>query len=315
MDTHGRLLLYICISIIFISCSQKSGSIEQYAPNEQLHFHAWYKQEGPARYISAQNEIVKSAIFNDILSQRYQYFKGKKYKIENWVGRIKSIDTPKGGAYVYAKVTADLAGMKIIYTNIPYLTDAAESVLYRSKRDHWSMEGGRVYEQLSRLKEGDEVVFSALVSESVGKDYGLMEHQDVISPRIAVRFTDVKHISTLSKSALTTVGMKNTELRSAVACYKQSFGGDHDSQYRLRFIDNAGVTIDLMLDENDDRIPTATIELVGQGRLKEDSYRVVDILDKHYRGKLFSITWHLDKDFYGKNNKAFVLDSMILANQ
>lgn len=315
MDKQGRLLLYICISIIFISCSQKSGSIEQYAPNEQLHFHAWYKQEGPARYISAQNEIVKSAIFNDILSERFQYFKAKKYKIENWVGRIKSIETPKGGACVYAKVTAELEGMKIIYTNIPYLTDAAESALYRSKRDHWSMEGGKVYEQLSRLKEGDEVVFSALVSESIGKDYGLMEHQDVISPMIAVRFTDIKHISTLSKSALTTVGMKNAEQRSAVVYYKESFGGDHDSQFRLRFSDNAGVTIDLILDENDERIPTATIELTGQGRLKKDSYYVVEYLNKYYKNKLFAIVWHLDKDFYAENKKGFVLDSMILVNQ
>jgi hypothetical protein len=177
-----------------LTCSCTSNSIEQYAPSDQLKFHRIYKTYS-STYKNGANDIVKSKIFNDILSERYAFFYAREFKIENWIGHIKKIETPKGGGYVTAEIKADFDGMEIIYTNLGYISEHVERIFDSSKRDSDAVQGGQVYNQLAQMREGERVIFSAKVSRKVNSDYGVFEMQDVKYPKIAVQFTDIRPFS------------------------------------------------------------------------------------------------------------------------
>lgn len=240
-----RCLLFT-LFVVGLTCSCTSNSIEQYAPSDQLKFHRIYKTYSSA-YKNGANDIVKSKIFNDILSERYAFFYAREFKIENWIGHIKNIETPKGGGYVTAEIKADFDGMEITYTNLGYLSEHVERIFDSSKRDSGAVQGGQVYNQLAQMKEGERVIFSAKVSRKVNSDYGVFEMQDVKYPKIAVQFTDIRPFSTESLQA------------TAQGRWEEVPGLDDDEKIKSRF----GT---LRIVKTDDRVVSGSsiVELNGK---------------------------------------------------
>jgi len=305
--------LFFTLFVFGLTYSCTSNSIEQYAPSEQHVFHKNYKNYS-SEFQSGQNEIIKSKVYNDTLWWRHAFFESRMFKIVNWIGKIKKIETPKGGSYVTAEIETDLDGITIIYTNLGYLSEHVESIFNRSKKDLGAMQGGTVYNQLAHFKQGDWAVFSAIVSKSTDRSYGWREVEDVKYPKIAVQFTDIKPISQAVQQQ-----PAKTSVRTAMAYYKKSRGGDHANPFRLQFVDASNKRIELILPEDSNAKPEATIELSGEHTLSKEqvSWDAVKLLDKHYKNKKFAIKWHIGDETYGNDPQemASVLDSMILVKE
>lgn len=125
-------------------------------------------------YNSAINQIQQSAIFNKANSDMLEVIERISGVIVNWKGRIKSITTSHGG--VDARVS-------IVSTN---------NVIYRTDSDIQS--GTKIYNQLSSLREGQQVKFSGKMTHGGSRGYerSLSERGSLREPEFYVIFDSIE---------------------------------------------------------------------------------------------------------------------------
>lgn len=196
INESWQVFLRACLTAgmtgLLCSCSLNPGQpslLERSAPSDQLQFHqirAGYSRE----YNAAKNDILKSEIYNEARQSIYQFVKSSNYRLSNWVGEVDSIKTPKGGDYVTVNIVTKLGGIKVNYTN--FAASFKDHVRSQFFDERIIKPGSKMYNQLSQLKEGDAVVFSAnmrLVSDS------WFEGTQVQYPGLSVAFTDIRPLS------------------------------------------------------------------------------------------------------------------------
>ena len=171
------------------SCSSTPDQIEQRAPSDQLQFHL-IKARYAREYDAAKNDILKSEIYNEARQSTYQFLKSQNYGLSNWIGKVDSIKTPKGGDHVVVTIETKLSGIKVAYTNFAAsFTDHVRSQYFDERT---ITPGSKLYKQLSQLKEGDTVVFSAKMKD-VSESW--FEGTQVKYPLLSVVFMDIRPLS------------------------------------------------------------------------------------------------------------------------
>lgn len=93
-------------------------------------------------YLTAQNDITKSKIFNDANNYSRQFAERKNFRFNNWFGTLKTIYTGQGGNDLFFEVTSKLSDMTISY-----------------KVNYEISQQSTTYNQIAELKEGDKVFF------------------------------------------------------------------------------------------------------------------------------------------------------------
>jgi len=145
--------------------------------SEQKDFH-WERRRYFGMYELAANEIAKSSIFREAGEFTKDFFRERNNKLENWRGKIRSIDTPHGG---------DTADISIVSEFWDFAIGFKTNKSTRLRRDT------EIYRKLAKLPEGSNVVFSAEVistDEETGiKETSWTERGNLRSPEFIVRFT------------------------------------------------------------------------------------------------------------------------------
>lgn len=153
--------------------SQVAAATQETMPQEEFELARTSKL---AAYSAGINEIQKSAVFNranedtDAIVMRYGQ------RIANWVGRIASITTSHGGKDVSISIEST--------NGVTYLIDDD------------ALAGSRIYEQVSSLRNGQEVKFSGMLQKresSRGKwERSLTESGSLDGPVFKVRFESIE---------------------------------------------------------------------------------------------------------------------------
>jgi hypothetical protein len=163
----------------------KPAPVIQY-PKEQISFH-----ETNLRYrnqlIAAKNDIQRSALVDECDKARTKFFKKKKSRLDNWVGKVADIRSENKGDWAFVKIVSDAAGFPIFY---------------QTHYQRWPMwkdnsiliEGTKTYQQVFRLYVGEIVTFSGTIIGSLYYKYSEDKHIDfesVNSPSIILKFNDI----------------------------------------------------------------------------------------------------------------------------
>jgi hypothetical protein len=132
----------------------------------------------------AEGEIAKSKVYRNQASYLRNYL--KQGNISNWEGIIDKIETTEGGDFACVYIKA-LNGRYITYrTWNNTLSDSGDNTMIALN--------SKVYKQLERLKEGDQVVFSGsfIPDNKKGfKEISLTESGFVTHPEFLIHFQSI----------------------------------------------------------------------------------------------------------------------------
>lgn len=135
-------------------------------------------------FTKADGEIAKSKVYRNQASYLKNYL--KQGNISNWEGIIDKIETTEGGDFACVYIKA-LNGRHITYrTWNNTLSDISDNTMIALN--------SKVYKQLERLKEGDQVVFSGsfIPDKKKGfKEISLTESGFVTRPEFLILFQSI----------------------------------------------------------------------------------------------------------------------------
>jgi hypothetical protein len=161
------------------------ASVIQY-PAEQFTFH-----ETNLRFRnqlrSANNDIQRATVVNECDRARSKFFKEKKSRLNNWVGKIADIRNENKGAWAFLRIVSEAAGFPIFYQTHyqRWPTWKENSILEK---------GTKTYQQVSRLSIGQIVSFSGTIIGSLYYSYSedkSIDLESVNSPKIILKFNNV----------------------------------------------------------------------------------------------------------------------------
>jgi hypothetical protein len=208
---YKHLLIFLCIVALFPSCSRhKEGDKAlsrdadderamaqapgiQY-PSDQMTFH---QTNLHFRYElhSATTDAQRSAILDECDKARAQFFKERKKRIDNWVGKIAEVRNENKGAWTFLRIVSE-AGM------LP--------VSYQTHYQRWPTwkensvidKGTKPYQQVAHLVPGQTVTFSGTFVESIYDKYTetkVLDLPSVNSPSVVIKFISIAPLSSTAK--------------------------------------------------------------------------------------------------------------------
>ena len=155
-------------------------------PEEQANFESSRKLYYE-KYLAGQNEIKKSAVFNNANADAATFRKNNKGLIQNFVGKITDIATDQGGDYVSIVIQSSSQGITVSYkTWNNSFSDIGDNTM--------PAKGSKIYNQVAEVTEGDYVYFSAKTikdSQRGMKEGSLTELGSLKRPEFIVKFTDI----------------------------------------------------------------------------------------------------------------------------
>jgi len=155
-------------------------------PEEQTNFESSRKLYYE-KYLAGQNEIKKSAVFNNANADAATFRKNNKGLIQNFVGKITDIATDQGGDYVSIVIQSSSQGITVSYkTWNNSFSDIGDNTM--------PAKGSKIYNQVAEFTEGDYVYFSAKTikdSQRGMKEGSLTELGSLKRPEFIVKFTDI----------------------------------------------------------------------------------------------------------------------------
>jgi len=155
-------------------------------PEEQANFESSRKLYYE-KYLAGQNEIKKSAVFNNANADAATFRKNNKGLIQNFVGKITDIATDQGGDYVSIVIQSSSQGITVSYkTWNNSFSDIGDNTM--------PAKGSKIYNQVAEFAEGDYVYFSAKTikdSQRGMKEGSLTELGSLKRPEFIVKFTDI----------------------------------------------------------------------------------------------------------------------------
>jgi len=155
-------------------------------PAEQISFH-----ETNLRFRNqlsfAKNDIQRSTLVNECDKARSKFFKGKKPRVNNWVGKIVDIRNENKGAWAFLRIVSDAGGFPISYQTHyqRWPTWKENSILEK---------GTKTYQQVSRFSIGQIVSFSGTVIGSIYYSFSedkSIDIESVNSPKIILKFNNI----------------------------------------------------------------------------------------------------------------------------
>jgi len=126
---------------------------------------------------------------------RSKFFKERKSRVSNWVGRIAEIRSENKGAWTFLRIVSDAAGFSISYQTHYQRWPAWKSNSILEK-------GSKPYQQASRLSAGQMVSFSGRFIENLYYKFNETKSVDlecVSAPKIIVRFSDLAPLAASHK--------------------------------------------------------------------------------------------------------------------
>ncbi len=155
-------------------------------PAEQISFH-----ETNLRFRNqlsfAKNDIQRSALVNECDKERSKFFKEKKSRVNNWIGKIADIRNENKGAWAFLRIVSDAGGFPISYQTHyqRWPTWKENSILEK---------GTKTYQQVSRFSIGQIVSFSGTIIGSIYYSYSedkSVDIESVNSPKIILKFNNI----------------------------------------------------------------------------------------------------------------------------
>lgn len=168
------LIAFLCfINIIYSQTKQETFERKR----------AQFKSE----YLSARNEIKKSAVFNDANSWSKSFFLTSFNSSEYWYGRIVSISTNQGGSKVAVQIKSNSNGISVFY--------GTDSEMFTTYEDLIIKKGSNVYQQLLDIAEGDYVKFKFVFVTDADRgilEKSITEEGSVTEPEFIVKFISIE---------------------------------------------------------------------------------------------------------------------------
>lgn len=155
-------------------------------PEEQIFFHATN-----LRFLSqlklAKNDGQRVTVINECDNARSKFFKEKKMRLNNWVGKIADIRKENKGAWFFLRIVSEAAGFTISYQTHYQRWPAWKENSILEK-------GTKTYQQVSQLSIGQNVTFSGTIVGSLLYSYNedkIVDLESVSSPKIILKFNDI----------------------------------------------------------------------------------------------------------------------------
>lgn len=204
------------------------------------------------KYTSAQNQIHKSELHNELLKKRQEYLQGNNYQATNWVGVIEKIATANGGDHAFVTISCTMNNITVKFTSV---TMDLLQLLFSSPVIE---KGSKVYKQISYLKEGSIVMFSGQFykesfNDNISQHLALTESMSVNDPFFVFNFSDIRSISNDPSNlvrviTVDTVGGKLLQIYDARTIYfKGSIiytgSGDYLHIYKLNNVDGKDIML------------------------------------------------------------------------
>jgi hypothetical protein len=141
---------------------------------------------------AANNDLQRSRVVNECDKARTKFFKEKKSRLDNWIGKVMDISSESTGDWAFVKIVSDAAGFQISYqTHYQRWSRWGEkSVLNK---------GTKAYEQAAQLSVGETVTFSGKIIASLYYQYtedNSIDVESVESPKIILKFDKITPINT-----------------------------------------------------------------------------------------------------------------------
>ena len=129
----------------------------------------------------------ESALANECDKARSKFFKEKKSRVNNWIGKIADIRNENKGAWAFLRIVSDAGGFPISYQTHyqRWPTWEENSILEK---------GTKTYQQVSRLSIGQVVSFSGTIIGSIYYSYRedkSIDIESVNSPKIILKFNNI----------------------------------------------------------------------------------------------------------------------------
>jgi len=156
-------------------------------PENQKSFEHMRKSQHE-KYISSQNDIMRSEAFNEANDFSKKFYDNNNGKIEDFTGQITTISTDQGGDYLNIVIKSKLHGLTVTYKtwSNSYSDEGFNSLIKK---------GSDVYNNVADLVEGDYVYFSAKMYKNRERgieEISMSEIGSLRSPEFIVKFSDIR---------------------------------------------------------------------------------------------------------------------------
>ena len=149
-------------------------------PQNQAVFHAVLRKYCEL-YKSQENEIKASSVYSEANYGKKFLADTLNWSFSNWYGHVVEISTDQGGEWADLRIISDVSDFTIGFVDRRILGEGGIK------------KGSKIYNQLSRLKERDPVIFSGIFikGERGIEELSLTERGSLCGPELIVRFTNI----------------------------------------------------------------------------------------------------------------------------